>query len=98
LERGVKKYIAIDINNLASSVSAEIYNKLSTIIKEKPPMFTINYTKELQSKATRIIDSRINYIVDKEFDITKINEKVDIVFSQAAFEHFDDVKKLSTNK
>ena len=39
-------------------------------------------------------NERLNYIVSKNFDLLVFqDEEIDFVFSQAAFEHFDDVEK-----
>lgn len=39
------------------------------------------------------VSTRLNYVVRADFDLTKAmgDRRVDIVFSQAAFEHFEDV-------
>jgi len=40
-------------------------------------------------------ESRLRYVVNKNFDIVAAFGKatIDLVFSQAAFEHFDDIEK-----
>ncbi len=93
LGAGAKKYVALDINELATSVPSELYNKLFERIKDRFPNSDIDYLKEQLNKCYERKDCRINYIVDRNFNISNIGDKIDIVFSQAAFEHFTDVEK-----
>jgi len=94
LAAGVKKYIALDVNRLATSAPLELYNKLFERIKGRFPNSDIDYLKEQLDKCYNREDFAISYIVDKNFRISNIGDKIDIVFSQASFEHFADVKKV----
>lgn len=93
LALGVKKYIALDVNELAKSVPFEFYGKLFERLKDRYPDCDIEYLKEQLGKCYKREDAAISYIVDKNFEVSKITDKVDIIFSQAAFEHFTNGKK-----
>ncbi|MFH1642937.1 MAG: methyltransferase domain-containing protein [Nanoarchaeota archaeon] len=91
LAMGAKKYIAIDVHSLLNQTPAIFYSKLFKRIEAEFPSVDI---KSLQSELTKCLSGqgeRLRHVVDPKFSLLKINEKVDIVFSQAAFEHFDDV-------
>lgn len=91
LAKGAKKYIALDVNNLAGSVPVEFYGKLFEKLNNNNNEYHVAYLKDQLEKFKRGEVSQIAYIVDKNFRISKIKEPVDIVISQVAFEHFDDV-------
>lgn len=94
LAAGAKKYIALDVNKLATSTPLEIYNKLfERIKKNKYPNCNIDYLEEQLDKCYKREDCAMSYIVDKDFEIAKVKDKIDIVFSQATFEHFANVNK-----
>ncbi|GJQ50606.1 MAG: hypothetical protein HKUEN01_29920 [Candidatus Kuenenia stuttgartiensis] len=93
LALGAKKYIALDVNKLAFSSTVEFYDKLFERLKERYTNCNIEHLKETLSKCHKREYTEINYIVDKGFAISKIKEKVDVIFSQAAFEHFTDVER-----
>lgn len=93
LAMGVKRYIAFDVNELAKSAPVELYSRLFDRLKDKYPNYDADYFKLQLNKCYKGKDSVINYIVDKNFEVSKIKDKIDIVFSQAAFEHFADVEK-----
>lgn len=93
LAMGVKKYVALDVNELATSVPIEFYNQLFNNLKQKYPECDVQYLREQLNKCYMGEDSALNYIVDNKFSISKIDNKFDIVFSQASFEHFKDVRK-----
>lgn len=90
LAEGAKKYIALDVNNLAGSVPVEFYKKLFDILQSDKGS-DIEYLKDQLERFQRGEDSQLSYIVDKDFRITKIMNEVDMVITQVAFEHFDDV-------
>ncbi|MFA6027936.1 MAG: methyltransferase domain-containing protein [Patescibacteria group bacterium] len=82
LNKGAKKYTALDVNNLVETVPELFYEKLLESINNK------ELISALKDK------NKINYICDKNFNISKINiEDSAIIFSQAAFEHFSDPEK-----
>ncbi len=94
LSCGCKKYNAIDINNLVESVPEEFYQRLFIHIEntqgKKTDLDFIRQQLKLTQKGT---NDRLNYMCQKRFDLTIFkDEQVDYVFSQAAFEHFDNVE------
>ncbi|NUO09654.1 MAG: methyltransferase domain-containing protein [Candidatus Brocadia sp.] len=90
---GIQKYIALDVNELAHATLFEFYNKLYEQIKNRYANSDIEYLKEQLIKCYNNENSNLSYIVDKNFEFTKIKNKIDIVFSHAAFEHFSDIEK-----
>ena len=91
---GVKKYIALDVNGLAKSAPAELYQSLFKNLKKKYSNNNLSYLQVALSKCLKGEPSSLEYIVDKDFRITNIKDTIDIVFSQASFEHFDNVEKV----
>jgi trans-aconitate methyltransferase len=48
--------------------------------------------REQLERRCKGLDSKINYVCDRNFDLRRFkSERIDLVFSQAAFEHFDDI-------
>ena len=94
LARGAKKYNAIDVNNLVDCVPERFYDEFFDYLRLSGEI-NKDIIKDLhtQLKLTQAgKNDRLNYICRKDFDIT-IFEKdaIDLVFSQAAFEHFDNI-------
>ena len=94
LAMGLKKYYALDVHNLAELAPDAFYNCLIQRLRENYDY--VEFTEEQVKKYLNKEESRICYIVDKEFRISEIPEEIDIVVSQAAFEHFDDIEKTIT--
>jgi len=92
LAMGVKKYIALDVNKLIGN-HIEFYEKLLEKINERYSGCNVEYLKEQVDKCIQGKGEMINYIVDKHFEISKIKENIDIIFSHAAFEHLTNVGK-----
>jgi len=90
LAKGARKYFALDVNNLAESAPDEFYDNLINRLSRHYDVKTI---KEQIGNIRRKTESRICYIVDKEFRISVVPEEIDIVVSQAAFEHFDNIEE-----
>lgn len=93
LAKGAKKYIALDVHNLATSTPVKLYVKLFEKFKRAFNDVIINEIKGELEKFQKGENSKIEYIVDKDFKISRIKEKVDLVISQVAFEHFDNIDK-----
>ncbi len=96
LKKGADTYHAIDINNLVSDAPDSLYDALFREMEHDPDTSVDAEWLRLQLGLTRTGRSdRLNYICRKEFDITVFKGvDADFVFSQAAFEHFDDVEKV----
>lgn len=94
LARGARKYNAIDVHNLVGSVPERFYDELFEHLRvhDSGSQEQINDLRA-QIKLTQAgKNNKLNYICRKDFDISVFaDEAVDLVFSQAAFEHFDDI-------
>ena len=95
LAMGAMKYFALDVNNLAKLVPKEFYLNLFKRMRTSSDYNTA-VAEEQMSKYQGGEDSAICYMVDKEFRISEIPESIDLVVSQAAFEHFDNIEKTIT--
>ncbi len=94
LAMGAKKYIALDAHPLIKQTRGIFYSMLLEKIKVKFPETDIKSLQEELLKCLSGKGERLKYVVDPGFSLLNIQEKVDIVFSQAAFEHFDDVPRV----
>ena len=92
LSKSIKKYIAVDVNNLIKDVPEQFYNIFFKYLKENLKLDVSVLMEELK-KTKDGNNDKLDYICRKDFNIVKAlgSRKVDIVFSQAAFEHFDDI-------
>lgn len=96
LHLGVKQYNSLDVNNLVESVPPLFYQKLFSQIQEKmgDGIPTIDYLKEQLALTNTGNNDRLNYVCRDDFDIRTFGtHSIDIVFSQAAIEHFEDIDK-----
>lgn len=79
IAKGASSYTGFDRNNLASNVPPGFYQRLAARVPEV----------DLAS----LTDGRISYVTREDFDVSAgITAGVDVVLSNAAFEHFDDVR------
>ncbi|HDQ04173.1 MAG TPA: methyltransferase domain-containing protein [Deltaproteobacteria bacterium] len=96
LAKGCAQYNAIDVNNLMYETPEKFYNQLfSKLENMNIQKDIINILKAQLAKIKGGRESRLRYVVDKNFDIVAAFGKsnIDLVFSQAAFEHFNDIEK-----
>ena len=93
LLRGACKYNALDVNNLAATVPESFYKALfETMAAQGATDSDIEILSTELAKTMKGNNDRLNYVVRDDFDIRVFSrEGIDTVFSQAAFEHFDDV-------
>jgi hypothetical protein len=94
LARGAAKYNAIDVNNLVESVPTQFYDEMYRYLSahevEGPDKLDGLRAQLNLTQAGK--NDRLNYVCRKDFDVSVFaNEAIDVVFSQAAFEHFDDI-------
>jgi hypothetical protein len=96
LMKGARKYNALDVNDLARSTPAEFYNELFRVFESGLGCLSEN-TAILKEQLNRTItkkNDRLNYMCRDDFDISIFKgEHISLVFSQAAFEHFDDIEQ-----
>jgi len=92
LAKGASEYNAVDSNNLVASVPGTFYATLFGRLGKQNDIdaLVLELDKLRNGKA-----ERLNYIARNDFDIVSALKKreVDLIFSQAAFEHFDDIDK-----
>ncbi len=90
LSKGASKYNAVDIHNLIKTTPSQFYDHLlASLPREK--------TDFLQNQLKLTIENqndKLNYLYQPDFDLSVLkDEQIDVIVSQAAFEHFDDVGK-----
>jgi hypothetical protein len=90
LAAGASKYSAIDVNNLAASANPRFYAHLFDKLAALYPGADVKKDFEDNMNGHQ---SRLNYIVNSDFNLKSyfLSDKIDLVVSQAAFEHFDDI-------
>lgn len=95
LSIGAKKYNSLDINNLIETVPDELYEELfNTIEKQDNTITSISELTKQLDLTKNAKNENLNYICDPLFNINRFkDEGIDLVLSNAAFEHFDDIKK-----
>lgn len=90
---GAACYRAVDKFRLASSAPESFYARLLERLRELVPGCEIEELRRALSDQSRNAGGRLQYAVPPDFDIAAAVPEcsVDIVFSNAAFEHLDDV-------
>jgi len=91
---GVGTYAAVDVNGLALTVPDTFYDSLFAHMEAESEANSIG---DIRGELTKLRSggcSRLRYVVRDDFDlVAAFGERAfDFVFSQAAFEHFDDVE------
>lgn len=94
LAKGCAQYNACDVHDLARSTPGDFYDRLFERISNIVPAADLVGLKAQLRAVQAGTSSRLNYKVSKKFDIASAmgGSTVDLVFSQAAFEHFDDAE------
>ena len=95
LSLGCEKYTAIDSNYLIKNTSMEFYYDFLNELNNKNNRADIAYLKEQIINTNNGKESLISYFVSKDFNFLNAIEPatIDLVFSQAAFEHFDKIEE-----
>lgn len=93
LARGAGRYLAVDAHPLALSAPAAFYDRFFEYLAGVIPDAEIDGLRDTLQAAQTGTSDRLRYIVRPDFDLVAALEgtTVDLVFSQAAFEHFDNV-------
>jgi len=93
LSKGVHSYSACDVNNLALAVSDSFYETLFARLRADGKVDSSELLRAELARTKHGAASRLNYVVRDDFDLASAfgENAVDLVFSQAAFEHFDDI-------
>lgn len=93
LSKSAKEYNAIDIFNLIQYVPEKFYHVFFSIL-QKQNIDTAPLINELD-KTRKGNSEKLNFYCRKDFDIVSAlgSRKIDIFFSDASFEHFNDINK-----
>jgi SAM-dependent methyltransferase len=93
LARGAASYNACDVNDLATKVPAGFYDALFARLERTVSAIDIESLRRELGTTRAAPQKRLNYVVRKDFDLIGAfgAATIDLVFSQAAFEHFDDI-------
>jgi len=94
LSKGASEYNAVDVNNLVQSVPNTFYEELFAYLKVNNQEIDESFLRGQLDKLRDGDNDKLNYVCRNDFNIASAlnGRKVDIVFSQAAFEHFDNIE------
>jgi SAM-dependent methyltransferase len=96
LSKGASQYVALDVNNLVPHAPGELYDALFREIATRSESGIESLRQELRL-AKEGTGQRLRFVCSPTFDLAssvKANS-IDLVFSQAAFEHFDDFNRFA---
>ncbi len=93
LAEGCSQYNACDVNDLMKSTPDSFYEQFFEKLESINSQTNIDFLKKQLKETKAGNPSRLNYVVHNDFDIISAfgQSTVDLAFSQAAFEHFDDI-------
>ena len=96
LARGAASYNACDVNNLVGRTPQSFYDALFKWMSEDTGADKVASLRAQLAKQRAGGPSLLNYVVTPDFNlVTSVGRgAIDIVFSQAAFEHFDDIDSV----
>lgn len=94
LFKGVFKYNSIDVYNLVKDVPGDFYKMFFKRLQKLNGKKSVSYLENELAKLSNNRNSDINYVVKSDFNLVTSFEpnSIDLVFSQAAFEHFYNVE------
>jgi hypothetical protein len=94
LSKGCLQYNACDVNDLMKFTPDSFYEQFFLKLESINHKANINFLKKQLEESKAGNASRLNYVVRSDFDFVSSFGKstVDLVFSQAAFEHFDNIE------
>lgn len=93
LAHGAQSYTAVDVHDLADNVPALFYEKLFEQLQKQQPHVDIEMLKSELQAQQQGRPGRLKFVCSRDFNFTDAVGKgsIDVVFSQAAFEHFDNL-------
>jgi SAM-dependent methyltransferase len=93
LAKGAAAYNACDVNDLTQHAPESFYSALIDRITAVQPGANREYLESQIEGLRRRTASSLRVVVRSDFDLVSSfgADSIDLVFSQAAFEHFDDV-------
>ena len=87
---GASKYLALDKNNLIKNTPASFYDRLFELIESRHDAADVNRLREIWESYQNGSSQKIKYICDKLLDLSVFTDyNIDLVLSNAAFEHFE---------
>ena len=95
LAAGAAKYTAVDAHSLATAASGEFYERLFEEIAGRDDLDAdIDTLRGELALAAGGAGERLCYHCSSDFDLSVVaDDSIDLIVSQAAFEHFDDVHR-----
>lgn len=98
LAKGCFQYNACDVHNLMKKTPESFYRQFFGRLSSREPQEKIDFLKQQLAAFKAGYPSRLNSLVRNDFDLVSAfgPATVDLVFSQAAFEHFDNVPATVT--
>ena len=89
------RYHAIDVNNLIAVTPQSLYDSFFKHLQNQKPDVDINDLRQQLTNYQKGEKSRLNYVYNDDFNILSAADEnsIDVIFSQAAFEHFENVEK-----
>ncbi|MBU0655789.1 MAG: class I SAM-dependent methyltransferase [Gammaproteobacteria bacterium] len=93
LAKGCAQYNACDVNELMKSTPDSFYEKLFARLARMEGLISNDWLRQQLQAMQQGSTSQLNYVVRHDFDIVAAfgEASMDMVVSQAAFEHFDDI-------
>ncbi|MGB7248529.1 MAG: class I SAM-dependent methyltransferase [Phormidesmis sp.] len=93
LAKGCAQYSSYDVNDLMQSTPDSFYEKLFERLKELNLSTEIDFLRTQMKAVKTQQPSQLNTVVGEDFDLVSAFGKstIDLVVSQAAFEHFDNI-------
>jgi SAM-dependent methyltransferase len=97
LAKGAATYNACDVNDLTQHAPKSFYSTLIDRITAVQPGANREYLESQIEGLRRRTASSLRVVVRNDFDLVSSfgADSIDLVFSQAAFEHFDDVVRTA---
>ncbi|HEY3785418.1 MAG TPA: class I SAM-dependent methyltransferase [Steroidobacteraceae bacterium] len=95
LAKGAASYNACDVHDLAKHAPPAFYEALFGTLAHSDAV-DVAALREALRRSVAGTPSRLNYVVRRDFDLSAAfgAGTIDRVFSQAAFEHFDDIEAV----
>ncbi len=95
LAQGARAYNAVDVFNLVENVPDDFYQVFMNTLWQKVEDLDARMLWDELEKAQQGAGDRLNYVCQPDFNIVKAlgTRKVDLILSNAAFEHFENIQE-----
>jgi SAM-dependent methyltransferase len=96
LAKGAARYRTIDVNNLIAGCPPQFYDKFFEGLAGRGPAAQVGPLRCELELLRRGTPDRLHYVCRQDFDIAAAFAKasIDVVFSNAAFEHFEHLDRV----